>query len=959
MEPHSPDPPANTIPERSAAADEASFDRLDLLPSFLEGSVTSLIGSISLSSIKDPSLVPEKNGYSMSSIGSGALAGSSRRILDADASMMGPLSAQEIPPEQVPCRRNERSAALVSDEEIQLVVTGRKRLNGYLLVSQVDGFLNSRGTVTQGTSVWRQDVKGIERHSKIAECDIQKEAARIRKKYRDVILDKESLYEAWGEMEPLLMVEEDGEEWKYHPNSHQYYWELTDKFYREASDDAIAKAWAAKPYQKKKPEKPLLEEIAALEEKVGVLSLTPALIDDETFTSRANVVQDMFSLFKTDPALWTARERNVVTVLEKALEELLKKGPKPSKKPRNKRNLDSGGPNDERKTNKKHQGNHPSRQDFPSQSPFLGGGGGSGSGGGGAIGGPQARMLANANMPIPGIESSSIRDTSDSVSDTSTEWEEYGDSDDGGDESGGGGGSTRVAFHDTKSDLTHDTVKKPSVVKKVVQEAPATYESDNEKLTKDFALLGGAGLDPPASSEMGVQSVPVKKESVSSVRKRDDIQSTASMQASARDYQSDERSHGCTDAQDAGAEDKPQGNTNTSPWGSSWAKDAKCIDALGATDQHTLPTLHSTTYGSTLPTQSLDTFDHEQLSEVSRELRLSDAVTNKVICLRSASRAADIASLLYDLMVLARDASNRGKIAEARGIESVVHVMRQNLNNAEVQRNGCWVLRNLAANNSDNQESIAEADGIHCILSAMRRHLNEADLQGKGCAVLKNLSCKSDNQVRVAVAGGIDCVLNAMRQHTVDPSVQEQGCGALRNLSCQDVNKNSIAAAKGINCILNAMRMHSNNALVQEQGCGAIMSLTCNNSDIQETLATEGGIGCILDAMRRYPNDVAVQEKGCGALMNLTCDNSANQSAIAASGGVQCILDAMKTHSSNASIQEKGCKALYNVSFAAETRSILKANGATKVARTAKRSFPDDKKVQMASSQALKKLPWW
>ena len=94
---------------------------------------------------------------------------------------------------------------------------------------------------------------------------------------------------------------------------------------------------------------------------------------------------------------------------------------------------------------------------------------------------------------------------------------------------------------------------------------------------------------------------------------------------------------------------------------------------------------------------------------------------------------------------------------------------------------------------------IANAGGIVAILSGMKDHIDHAGVQEQGCGALRNLANNVENRVSIANAGGmIAAIVSGMKAHTDHAGVQEQGCGALANLATNDDIEVLIANAGGI-----------------------------------------------------------------------------------------------------------------------------------------------------------------
>eukprot|EP00961_Rhodomonas_salina_P086981 1169890-Rhodomonas_salina.1 len=61
---------------------------------------------------------------------------------------------------------------------------------------------------------------------------------------------------------------------------------------------------------------------------------------------------------------------------------------------------------------------------------------------------------------------------------------------------------------------------------------------------------------------------------------------------------------------------------------------------------------------------------------------------------------------------------------------------------------------------------------------AMRGHGESAQVQKQGCGALRNLAVSSDdNRVRIGAEGGIGAVIAAMSHRGVSAGVEARGCG--------------------------------------------------------------------------------------------------------------------------------------------------------------------------------------
>ena len=83
---------------------------------------------------------------------------------------------------------------------------------------------------------------------------------------------------------------------------------------------------------------------------------------------------------------------------------------------------------------------------------------------------------------------------------------------------------------------------------------------------------------------------------------------------------------------------------------------------------------------------------------------------------------------------------------------------------AKVQAAACQALRKLARNDS-NKVRIAAEGGVGAIVKALKNHPADAKVQAAGCYALWNLTANAENQVKVAAEGGVGAIVTALQRH--------------------------------------------------------------------------------------------------------------------------------------------------------------------------------------------------
>lgn len=159
-----------------------------------------------------------------------------------------------------------------------------------------------------------------------------------------------------------------------------------------------------------------------------------------------------------------------------------------------------------------------------------------------------------------------------------------------------------------------------------------------------------------------------------------------------------------------------------------------------------------------------------------------------------------------------------------------------------------------------------ECGAIGITMNVIKKQINNANICRKGCGILKiitmnkSISTKIVNPIIfIATVGGnntnvyqsllIDTIVCAMKTHISNAEVCQQGCGALSNISFHSKsnnveitpgetitisvdNKMRVGECESIDTITNIMKMHVNDAEICYNGCGVLMNITINNGII-------------------------------------------------------------------------------------------------------------------------------
>jgi len=227
------------------------------------------------------------------------------------------------------------------------------------------------------------------------------------------------------------------------------------------------------------------------------------------------------------------------------------------------------------------------------------------------------------------------------------------------------------------------------------------------------------------------------------------------------------------------------------------------------------------------------------------------------------------------LLNLSSDAEEQ-VIAGSNVIESVIGIMRYQLNSPRLQEKCLGVLQNISMRSRDSKRRIADHGGVSAVTFAMKEFLGSPTVLERAFTTLWSLAVLEQNQHQIADEGGISLVINGMMANITYMQVQKQACGCLCTLSSDSRNKTLIRDLGGVDAIVYAMWSHYNSDALLIEACRALSSLAVNVQTNEVMIASEGEIRAIMSALRRFPQSERLQEHGCVALRNflLSADNA-------------------------------------------------------------------------------------
>lgn len=246
---------------------------------------------------------------------------------------------------------------------------------------------------------------------------------------------------------------------------------------------------------------------------------------------------------------------------------------------------------------------------------------------------------------------------------------------------------------------------------------------------------------------------------------------------------------------------------------------------------------------------------------------------------------------------------NCGLLLALGGAETILEVLAEHLDVANVQHTGCRVLLLVASSSPRARQQVIDHDAVEAAIAAMGAHRNDAMVQEAGCKALKEFAAKCEaTQEKIASAGGLPAVLKAMECHQTCPQVLELACGVLRNMCSTNAEyQECVASREGIQLVLSGMKAHTSNCIMQWAGCWALLCLGIKNKEIQKEIVRHGGVEAVLTAMDLHCADAKVQEAGCFALRDMVDHISRDLAPV---GVITAVLKTMEKHPKADTVQK-------------------------------------------------------
>jgi len=261
-------------------------------------------------------------------------------------------------------------------------------------------------------------------------------------------------------------------------------------------------------------------------------------------------------------------------------------------------------------------------------------------------------------------------------------------------------------------------------------------------------------------------------------------------------------------------------------------------------------------------------------------------------------------------------------------------VLHYHLNDPEVQREACGLLRALAAKHPAGARRVIDSSGIMLCLQAIMACPDEA-VGDAACGAIAEMQCaaslqkprsdgeapvefeaKSDANVRAAWEAGLRYCAEQCRVAASDGSrLTLQALLAAANVLLEESSVRSSGVGI-VEPVVRTMHRFQGHAKIQVPACGIISRMTVGHQERDEAVskvAVNGGIGAVCQAMRDLPLHEELHLLAIAAIRNVAFANDANKTAAVRAGGIPATVTAMLRFRKEAKLQEQAIGALTSI----------------------------------------------
>jgi hypothetical protein len=350
---------------------------------------------------------------------------------------------------------------------------------------------------------------------------------------------------------------------------------------------------------------------------------------------------------------------------------------------------------------------------------------------------------------------------------------------------------------------------------------------------------------------------------------------------------------------------------------------------------------------------------------------------------------------------LSADQKNHPHMGGHESIVVLLHVMAQNVRDAEVQARTCSILCNLAVQQS-YRDSMASADAVSVIVKAMQTHGLNSDVQISGCSVLANLAFDAKIRDSIVLSGSVCAIIGNGNPVGVSDGVHEARCMALRHL-VRTPEQKKLGEQKCIQYLVALLNINSVNMEMKNVACSALLALVqqgkgdgtdslvaaddilkiivntsprngqffvtlfrvlfrvlrdlaVNFPYVQEVFSRDV-IGHMVAKMTDHLDDANVQETACEVFWRWSVQTQKYQTSIGQVGGIPAIFAALKRHRKVVKIQQNACAALSALAHRHyENHGLIMQQGGLVAISCNMLMHCDDEKMQIYGCCAMWKL---
>ena len=310
--------------------------------------------------------------------------------------------------------------------------------------------------------------------------------------------------------------------------------------------------------------------------------------------------------------------------------------------------------------------------------------------------------------------------------------------------------------------------------------------------------------------------------------------------------------------------------------------------------------------------------------------------------------------------------SSSALVAGPQDIELILRKMQDNPSCRETQKNGLVFLSKIA---SPQRGEHFGSNAMHTIVSIMSQHADDADIQFHGCAILLSVANTTTNdnddnddddeqcpppQQQQQGNAVVKAVVAASKAHLDNPHVQTVTLKVLKLLAMNDEIRSTIVMHGGVVQMMEAIfTKHPNQVLVLRNGTSLVSFLVQHEPNsfrnVRSTL-----LNAILQPMRNHPKDESIQTSCCRVVEQLS-QFLQTKTLLVKANVVPRIVSAMRDFRNNYELQLHAFQTLKNLSTQQQPQPQAHNRGDVEIL-VGLRNWPRDQALQVLGYDALATL---